>query len=95
MTCEYFVEIAPLILNGSLSKDEEKEALEHIMHCADCREELAFWSQIAGAQGKEKMDHKKKRAIGQRVVHQEDAWDVTKKAVGLYFKVVKGVFTIG
>lgn len=95
MTCERFSEIVPLLINGSMRGDEEKQALEHLMVCAECREELAFWTEIAATQKVAPMDRAVKKRMGQRIIHQEDAWDVTKKAVGLYFTVVKGVFNLG
>ncbi len=95
MTCEHFSEIVPLLINGSLEGVEEKEAFEHLIICADCREELAFWSQIAASQHGEPMGSVVKNRIAKRVIHQDDAWDVTRKAVGLYFKVIKGVFNLG
>ena len=92
MTCSDFCEIVPLLINQSLEQEMEKEALQHLMGCESCRQELAFWTQIATAQAKERLPGFTKERILKAVRDDQlSALRLTGKAVGLYFKIIKSI----
>ena len=97
MNCEKMFDIMPMLINGSLDRAEEKAALEHLMECDECRRELAFWTRVADAhksfEGEFTASDKDKiyQALTRR---PSTAWDVTKQAVKVYFKVIESILNI-
>ena len=97
MNCEKMFEIIPLIVNGSLGKEEERQALKHLMECESCRRELAFWTKVADSQP----GFKKEFAADDREKIYKDltrkdptAWGLTRQAVKVYFKVIESILNI-
>lgn len=97
MNCEKMFEKMPLIINLSLNKKEESEALNHLMKCDVCRRELAFWTKIADTQSayeKELSIPKKARIFKSLTQKPQTALGATKKAVKVYFKVIESILNI-
>ena len=94
MNCDTMFEIIPQILNGTLPKEEEAQALGHLMHCESCRRELAFWTKVSDAQAvyEKEFSHAERDSIFAALTKKEQtAVDITKQAVKVYFKVIESI----
>lgn len=47
MKCEQMGELLPDYLQGSLSTEQNGVVEQHLMECADCRDEVAVWNKLA------------------------------------------------
>lgn len=97
MNCEKMFEIMPRLINGSLGRADEKEALEHLMECEMCRRELAFWTKVADAQEpfENEFDNSERIRIYEELSRKDPtALDITKQAVKVYFKVIESILNI-
>ncbi len=97
MKCDKMFEIIPQLINGTLPKDEEGQALEHLTQCESCRRELAFWTKIADAQTvyKKEFTHLQREKIFSVLTEKgQTAVDITKQAVKVYFKVIESILNI-
>lgn len=47
MKCEQIGELLPDYLQGSLDAEQEGVVEQHLMECADCRDEVAIWKKLA------------------------------------------------
>ena len=94
MNCENIFEKIPQLINSSLGKVEESEVLTHLMSCENCRQELAFWIKVSDLQPNVEIefDKESKDKIFNSLLSQETtAWDITKQAVKVYFKVIESI----
>lgn len=94
MKCETMYEMIPLLINVSLSSFDEKQVLEHLMECENCRQELAFWIKISSYEKKHtsELTQDKKREIYIKLLGKENtAIDLTKQALKVYFKLIKSI----
>ena len=97
MNCDRMFEIIPQLLNATLSKDEEAQALGHLMQCDSCRRELAFWTKVSDAQTvyEREFSHAERESIFAALTEREQtAVDITKQAVKVYFKVIESILNI-
>jgi anti-sigma factor RsiW len=94
MKCDKMFEIIPQLLNGALPKEEEAQALGHLMQCESCRRELAFWTKVSDAQAvceKEFSNTKRESIFAALTEREQTAVDITKQAVKVYFKVIESI----
>lgn len=94
MTCYKMYENIPLLINKTLSRQLEKDTLEHLMECESCRQELAFWIQVSAEQKSYEVELSKsiKNKIYSNIEIKENTMiEATKQAVKIYFKVIKSI----
>ncbi len=92
MKCEKMTEYIPQLINGTINHTAEKEVLNHLMECEECRAELAFWTQIADAAPnyeKEFSSETKKSIYTKLAGIKLSAYELVKDSFKIYFKVIK------
>ncbi len=97
MNCEKMNEYIPQLLAQSLDREEEKDVLNHLMNCENCRQELAFWTKIADSASKYEHEFSKdaKEAILDEITGRKTtAFELVKESFKIYFKVIKIITNI-
>lgn len=92
MKCHEIEELLPEFINNTVDKCAEKEIFQHLSICESCRKELAFWIEVADCNKAYQIDSKSNKEIRKKVIKEDvSTLSFAKKAVEIYFKVVKQV----
>lgn len=90
MNCETASGLLPELLAGALGREVEAELLRHLASCAQCRGDLAFWAQVAGAAEAEAggdpgewVDDVRARLFGPRAATLGESLRAVGRALGL------------
>ncbi len=76
-------DLIPWLVNGSASGADRELAEAHLRHCADCRDEFAFQSQVhAGLRVESQADDRQARSALQRLYARIDLEDEGRDVVG-------------
>lgn len=97
MNCEKMNEYIPQLLGQSLGQEEEKDVLNHLMKCENCRYELAFWTKIADYVPKYEQEFSrdaKESLLDELTGRKNTAFELVKESFKIYFKVIKIITNI-
>lgn len=81
MKCEQMAELLPDYLQGSLNAEQNGVVEQHLMECADCRDEVAVWNKLAALPVEKPSETLRERFEAMLRVYQAGRAD--KAAVGI------------
>jgi predicted anti-sigma-YlaC factor YlaD len=94
MKCEIIEEKIPMLVAGTLNREDERDVLNHLMECEQCRQELAFWIQVAKASKSYENEFAEvdRKSIFKKLMGEKTSvYKVIISSVKVYFKVIDSI----